>query len=372
MIGMTIFYWPVSFLWMRRAYRTFMENRTRRVIGHAPWQLSADGSKWETTEPKQKSVPSVRPEIDDNRLRFSARNREDYQYYEDQPLYLSMSFIGLDGKEQIKITSGDQVNPALLDITQPENTWCGMEDYYARSRNLKPGEIDVGRVLGAAVPTNLIGTYTPNRAEQQGVEYQPEAQGYAGKENPLGKRFQGLVRWTTPVTREGAVIGYVSLALDHTHLMEFTDHLIPTPERYRDISDAGSGNYAFMWDHKGRNISHPRDYFIVGCDPDRGEMVAPWMAADRFEAWQSSGLTITDFMAEEPIYRDQSLERKPALAQIPRGEMALDCRYLNFAPQCSGWHNLTREGGSGSFVIFWSGLWKLTTAATIPLLYRSV
>jgi hypothetical protein len=27
---------------------------------------------------------------------------------------------------------------------------------------------------------------------------------------------------------------------------------------------------------------------------------------------------------------------------------------------------LTESGGSGSFVIFWSNLWKLTTAAAIP------
>jgi hypothetical protein len=31
-----------------------------------------------------------------------------------------------------------------------------------------------------------------------------------------------------------------------------------------------------------------------------------------------------------------------------------------------GWNQLTEKGGSGSFVIFFSGLWKLTTAAAIP------
>jgi len=46
--------------------------------------------------------------------------------------------------------------------------------------------------------------------------------------------------------------------------------------------------------------------------------------------------------------------------------LGLDCRFLNFAPQCVGWHNLTQYGGSGSFVIFWSRLWKLNTAAAIP------
>jgi len=46
--------------------------------------------------------------------------------------------------------------------------------------------------------------------------------------------------------------------------------------------------------------------------------------------------------------------------------LGLECRYLNFAPQCQGWHDLTQFGGSGSFLILWTGVWKLTTAATIP------
>ena len=54
------------------------------------------------------------------------------------------------------------------------------------------------------------------------------------------------------------------------------------------------------------------------------------------------------------------------MEQIKAGQLGLDCRYLNQAPQCTGWMDLTKEGGSGSFEIFWSGLWKLTTAATIP------
>ncbi|MBU1247723.1 MAG: response regulator, partial [Proteobacteria bacterium] len=62
----------------------------------------------------------------------------------------------------------------------------------------------------------------------------------------------------------------------------------------------------------------------------------------------------------------QSLKNKPAPALIKQGTIALDGRYLNFAPQCTGWQNLTQNGGSGSLVIFWSGLWKLSTAAAIP------
>jgi len=60
--------------------------------------------------------------------------------------------------------------------------------------------------------------------------------------------------------------------------MEFTDHIAPTEERYSDISDAGAGNYAFMWDYAGRDISHPRDYFIVGYDPRPASRPCPWLS----------------------------------------------------------------------------------------------
>ncbi len=106
----------------------------------------------------------------------------------------------------------------------------------------------------------------------------------------MGKRFQGLVRWATPVLREGKTIGYVTLALDHSHIMEFTDHVVPTERRYAQISDGSTGNYAFMWDYKSRNISHPRDYFIVGYDPKTGEEELPWLEKDHYYTWQKSGM----------------------------------------------------------------------------------
>ncbi|MCD8477470.1 MAG: methyl-accepting chemotaxis protein [Sulfurospirillum sp.] len=54
------------------------------------------------------------------------------------------------------------------------------------------------------------------------------------------------------------------------------------------------------------------------------------------------------------------------MSRLKKGELGLDCRYLNFAPQCQGWMQLTENSGLGSFIIFWSNVWKLTTAATIP------
>ncbi len=170
----------------------------------------------------------------------------------------------------------------------------------------------------------------------------------------------------TPVLQGGAIIGHVSLPLNHEHLNELTRTIVPTNARYTDINDAFSGNYAFMWDYKGRNICHPRHHSIWGYDPKTGEPAMPWMDSEVFERYKASGLKLSDFLEQAPPFDSPSLKRKPAAELTRAGMVGLDGRFLNFAPQCKGWHELTSRGGSGSFLIFWSGLWKLTTAASIP------
>lgn len=79
-----------------------------------------------------------------------------------------------------------------------------------------------------------------------------------------------------------------------------------------------------------------------------------------------SDLGIAEFLESQSEYENQALSKPSSKKLIKKGLVALDCRYLNFAPQCDGWNNLTQFGGSGAFVIHWSGLKKLTTAASIP------
>ena len=297
---------------------------------------------------------------------FHSRPPEKKGVVENRPLYLEMTFIDPDGMEKIKITTSEILSPEKKDISKRENTYCKAETYFESLKTLAPGEVYVSEVIGPYVRGHMVGTYNRRRAEEMGIPFAPEQSGYAGKENPVGKRFRGLVRWGTPIIENGRKIGYVTLALDHTHIMEFTDHIIPTDERYSPISDAGSGNYAFMWDYKGRNISHPRDYFIVGFDPETGERAIPWLDEEMYALYQQSGESMARFEKQAPTFKQQSLSKKAAKPLTTAGLLGLDGRYLNFAPQCSGWHNLTQYGGSGSFLIFWSGLWKLTTAAAIP------
>lgn len=137
------------------------------------------------------------------------------------------------------------------------NTFVKAETYFAELKKLKAGEIYVSDVIGAYVPTEAIGPYLPATLEKAGKPFKPENSAYAGTENPLGKRFRGIVRWAMPVVKNGQITGYVTLALDHDHIRQFSDRLMPTEERYAPIADAIKGNYAFLWDYKSRAISHP-------------------------------------------------------------------------------------------------------------------
>ncbi|MCL2806889.1 MAG: response regulator [Coriobacteriia bacterium] len=223
--------------------------------------------------------------------------------------------------------------------------------------------------------------------------YTPTEVAFAGRENPHGERFEAIIRWVTPVVdASGEKTGYVSLALNQRFLADHVDHIMPTYERYTVLPNAYEGNYAFLWDYQCRSIVHPRHHSIVGYNPQTGLQEVPWLEESIYEellerteaatveelreAWPSAvshpPLPDADFpevqglLVDIAVFDEQSRAKKPAAALTAAGYMGLDGRYLNNAPQCTGWMDLTRDGGSGSFYILWSGLYKLTTAAAIP------
>lgn len=347
-------------------YRNFLASRKSPIIGHERYIYNHENGSWQVPPTTHIEPQIVQSRNKDNAKDFHSLAPDPLGTSINAPLFLEMTFVDLAGNEKIKVTTSELVHPDLRNISQKDNTFCKAENYFQHLKELQPGEIYVSDVIGAYQTTHLIGPYSKSRTEKAGIAFSPQNSAYAGKENPVGKRFQGLVRWATPVERNGKTIGFVTLALDHTHLMEFTDHTIPTIKRYSAISNAATGNYTFMWDYLGRNISHPRDYFITGYDPETGEPALPWLEAQHYEQWKESNFNTSTFLATLSPFENQTLEKKPSLEQIQSGYVALDCRFLNFAPQCDGWMNLTQYGGSGSFLIFWSGLWKLTTAASIP------
>ena len=275
-----------------------------------------------------------------------------------RPLYKEITFLDLQGQEQIKVRDG-QIVTNLIDASRREETYCKAEDYFGHLGNLQRAEIYVSTVIGPYVKGWLYET-------PEGIKVKPES-AYAGKENPAGRRFEGIIRWATPVfNKEGNKVGYVTLALDHTHLMEITDHVMPTDERFSELPDAGAGNYAFVWDVHDRSICHPRHFFICGYDPETGAEVPGWVSGETYAEYLRSGLTLSRFVQGLPSFRAFTQKKSGSMEQIREGSVGLNCRILDHAPQCQGWHDGTEDGGSGSFVILWSGFWKLTTYAAIP------
>jgi len=158
------------------------------------------------------------------------------------PLYSEIALIDKYGKEKVKVAKG-QVVPAdkLVDVSIPANTTYKREDYFAKTKNLARGEIYVSPVTGWYV----------NKAAFE-----------------KGERFNGVVRFATPVFDQDGFSGILVLSLDYRHLAQFTDQLIPTQAERVFEANAATGNYAYMVDYRGFVVSHPADYHIVGLQPN--------------------------------------------------------------------------------------------------------
>ncbi len=305
----------------------------------------------------RRGAPDLQSRNPENREEWRHRPPDSFRRL-SKPLYREITYVDLTGMERIKIVAG-KISDNLLDVSVRENTSCRAEDYFSHLGRLKPGEIYVSGVIGAHVKGWLYRTPEGLKVKRQSA--------YAGKENPEGRRFEGIIRWATPVyNRRGEKTGYATMALDHSHIMEFTAHVMPTDERFTMHPDGGSGNYAFIWNDKDRCISHARHFFIYGYDPATGEEVPGWISQDTYDRYKKSGQSLREFTNRLPSFRNFSQKKPGSAEQLASGDIALDCRILDTAPQCQGWHEGTEDGGSGSFLILWSGLWKLTTYAAIP------
>jgi hypothetical protein len=156
------------------------------------------------------------------------------------PLYKEMTLIDKNGNEQIKIVDG-QVSKKLVNVSNPANTTYKNEVYFAKTKNLNKGEFYVSPVEGYYVDKTAF---------------------------EKGKRFDGIVRFATPIFNQNGFAGIITLALDYRHLAEFTDHLVPTQAERVFETQASTGNYAYMVDNRGFVISHPSDFHIVGLNHD--------------------------------------------------------------------------------------------------------
>ena len=343
----------------------FFNSKKKEVLVHDDYIYDKNSQKWISSKDTKKNInmPNLKI-LEDNKKDFTYRSPLNVKT-KAIPIYKELSFFNLEGIEENKVSL---INEKRLDISIKSNTYINSESYFEEIKLLKEGEIYVSDVIGEYVGSKVIGVFTEEKAKKANIPFIAENLAYAGLENPNGKRFEGIVRFITPVFKNKKKTGYISLALNHRHIMEYADSLDPIGIYTKlKISDAGEGNYAFMWDYKGRSISHPRDYFISGFDKKTGERIPGWISEDTNKEFLASGKkSLNEFLKNYPSFKDQSLKQKANISQlINKGQIPLDCRYLNFAPQCDGWMELTKDGGHGSFILFWSGVLKLVTAAPI-------
>ncbi len=177
-------------------------------------------------------------------------NKNPGQIHKRIPLYKEIAFVDRNGNEKIKIKNNRLVPPSeLKNVKDPKNTTYRCEQYFEKTINLPPGGIYV---------SHLNSFYVTRQEQLQGAERIDDA--------IEGKRVDGVIRFSTPVYRNGKRIGIVVLGLDHRHLMEFTQHIQPIQKKQVVFPSYYSGNYAFMFDDQGWIITHPKFWDIRGVD----------------------------------------------------------------------------------------------------------
>lgn len=173
------------------------------------------------------------------------------------PLYREITYASPEGVEQIRVLSNEIVTPGRH-VAGPFWGAFGREDFFRKARELPPGELYVSHLMGRHV-----------RREEQ-------LRGAADVECAVGgAEYQGIIRFAAPVYRKGAFAGVVSLALDHQHLMEYTQHVLPVGDHEVVFPSYTSGNYAFLFDDEGWIITHPKFWDIRGYDRETGKLVDP-------------------------------------------------------------------------------------------------
>jgi signal transduction histidine kinase len=177
---------------------------------------------------------------------------------ESLPIYRELAFIAASGRERLRLVDGEPVSE-LRDVSDPANTTYRNETYFADTRALPPGKIQV---------THLTGWH---------VSMEEQLNGAASPEEAFdGKRYEGVIRFSLPLhAANGDFAGMVMLSLDHRHLMEFSQHINSTQEQYVVFPSYRSGNYAFLFDDEGWIITHPKYWDIRGLDRE-GRLVPPY------------------------------------------------------------------------------------------------
>ncbi len=175
---------------------------------------------------------------------------------EDIPLYYEVTFIDPKGVKRIHV-KGEKILSPFEKVSSPVTTEFGKENYFQGALSLGEKEIYV---------SHLTGYHITRDEHLNGATFPGQASG--------GKPYRGIIRFAVKKMAGDQCLGVVSLALDHRHLMEFTQHVVPFGHGEVFVPSYRSGNYAFMFDNQGWMVTHPKVWDIRGSDA-LGNLVDP-------------------------------------------------------------------------------------------------
>lgn len=177
------------------------------------------------------------------------------QEIENRPLYKEIALIDENGYEKIYLINGKFLpKNSLRNVANPPNTTYKNETYFNDAKKLKKDEIFVSFLTGNAM----------TKKDQLGHAKRPEDIGG-------GKSYDGVIRFSMPLFKDGQFSGVLTLALDHIHLQELSIHVEPKIGETIVFPSYDSGNYAFIFDSRGWIITHPKYWDLPGTWDDGTE-----------------------------------------------------------------------------------------------------
>ena len=206
------------------------------------------------------------------------------------PLYVEVTFADIQGHEEILIQNG-VFPPGGRDVSKPFLSRFGRENYFNETMVLEGDDLFVSHLTGYHQDRESGCYEDVNNVHERSVKTKNESLDESlpinniqtnnqGKKRPCTP-YRGIIRFAKKKKVHGICQGVVSLALDHRHLMEFTQHVLPFGSREVLVPSYKSGNYAFMFDNQGWMITHPKPWDIRGSDAN-GFLVDP--ISDRYSA----------------------------------------------------------------------------------------
>jgi len=92
-----------------------------------------------------------------------------------------------------------------------------------------------------------------------------------------------------PVYEGDTLQGIVVLGLDHTHVIEFTNHIVSSEERFQAEVDVTEGRFSYIVSDQGFMVAHPRECYIFGVDK-HGQPVPVPKTPEEFVKAQETGI----------------------------------------------------------------------------------